>query len=59
MPIFKIWHWGSKEVSIEGGRSVEEACAKAGWKSEECEVQVIPEAQIIRSRKHKNEQKAA
>ncbi len=47
MPIFKIWHLGSKEVSIEEGSSVEEACGKAGWKSEECEVQVIPEEEII------------
>jgi len=47
MPIFKIWHIGSREVSIEEGSSVEEACAKAEWKSEDCEVQVIPEEQII------------
>lgn len=47
MPIFKIWHCGSKEVSIEEGNSVEEACRKAGWKIEDCEVQVIPEEQII------------
>lgn len=47
MPIFKIWHIGSREVSIEEGSSAEEACLKAGWKSEDCEVQVIPEDQII------------
>lgn len=47
MPIFKIWHLGSKEVSIEEGNSVEEACSKAGWRSEECEVQEIPENQVI------------
>lgn len=47
MPIFKIWHLGSKEVSIEEGSSVEEACGKAGWKSEECEVQRIPEDEIL------------
>ncbi len=47
MPIFKIWRLASKEVSIEEGSSVEEACAKAGWKSEECEVQAIPEKEII------------
>ncbi len=47
MPIFKIWHRGSKEVSIEDGNSVEEACGKAGWKIEECEVQAIPEEQVI------------
>ena len=47
MPIFKIWRWGSQEVSIEEGDSVEEACMKVGWRSENCEVQVIPEEQII------------
>lgn len=47
MPVFKIWRLATKEVSIEEGSSVEEACAKAGWKSEECEAQVIPENQII------------
>lgn len=47
MPIFKIWRWGSKEVSIEEGRSAEEACKKAGWKIEHCEVEEIPERQII------------
>ncbi len=47
MAIFKIWRLASKEVSIEEGSSVEEACSKAGWKSEECEVQAIPEDQII------------
>lgn len=47
MPIFKVWHLGSKEVSIEEGGSVEEACSKAGWKSEECETQVIPEEETI------------
>jgi len=47
MPIFKIWHLGSKEVSIEEGNSVEEACSKAGWRSEECEVQAIPEDRVI------------
>ncbi len=47
MPIYKIWRRGSKEVSIEEGSSIEEACDKAGWKSEDCEVQAIPEDQII------------
>lgn len=47
MPIFKIWRLASKEVSIEEGSSVEEACRKAGWKSEDCEVETIPEDQII------------
>lgn len=47
MPIYKIWRRGSKEVSIEEGNSVEEACSKAGWTIEECEVQAIPEGQVI------------
>lgn len=47
MAIFKVWHWGSKEVSIEEGSSAREACEKAGWGSEDCEAQVIPEEQII------------
>lgn len=47
MPIFKIWRVGRKEVSIEEGSSAEEACRKAGWKREECEVEVIPEEQIV------------
>ncbi len=47
MPVFKIWHLSTKEVSIEEGSSVEEACGKAGRKREECEVQIIPEDQII------------
>lgn len=47
MPIFKIWRLASKEVSIEEGCSAAEACAKAGWKSGECQMEVIPEEQII------------
>jgi hypothetical protein len=47
MPIFKIWHRGSKEVSIEEGSSADEACGRAGWKSEECEAQLIPEDEIL------------
>jgi len=47
MAIFKIWHLGSKEVSIEEGNSVAEACSKAGWRSEECEAQEVPENQVI------------
>jgi len=58
MPIFKIWCRGSQEVSIEEGCSVEEGCRKTGWKIEDCEVQVIPEEQIINCSEHRNEQKA-
>lgn len=47
MPIFKIWHWGTEKVSIEEGSSPQEACRKAGWKSADCEVEIIPEDQII------------
>ena len=45
MPIFKIWRLGSKEVSIEEGNSVEEACSKAGWRSEK----EVPNARINES----------
>ncbi|MBI2174950.1 MAG: hypothetical protein HYU33_07120 [Candidatus Omnitrophica bacterium] len=47
MPIFKIWHRGSKEVSIEEGNSVEEACGKAGWKREDCECEAMSEDRVI------------
>ena len=48
MPTFKIWHVGSRELSIEEGSSMTEACEKTGWRLEECEVEMIPESQIIR-----------
>ncbi|HUK42719.1 MAG TPA: hypothetical protein VLX11_16805 [Candidatus Acidoferrales bacterium] len=48
MPIFKIGRIGTREVSIEEAESAREACAKAGWKPEECDVQIIPEGNIIR-----------
>lgn len=47
MPIFKIWRRASKDVSIEGGCSAAEACRKTGWRIEECEVQAIPEEQVV------------
>lgn len=48
MPVYKIWSLGSTEFEIEEGSSVEEACKKAGKKRQDCEVQLIPEEQIIR-----------
>ena len=50
MPTFKIWLIGSRELRIEEANSAQEACQKAGWKPEECEVQMIPEENIIRER---------
>ncbi|MBI2350189.1 MAG: hypothetical protein HYV00_01670 [Deltaproteobacteria bacterium] len=59
MSIFKIWHIGTKEVAIEESSSPEEACEKAGWKIEECEVQAIPEEHVIQLRRRKHEKNAA
>jgi hypothetical protein len=50
MPTFKIWLIGTRELRIEEAKSTREACQKAGWKPEECEVQLIPEENIIRER---------
>lgn len=47
MPLFKIWPVGSTDCLIEEGRSFEEACRKAGKNLQDCEVQLIPEEQII------------
>ena len=48
MPTFKIWLVGTRKVSIEEADSEREACEKTGWEPEECELQVIPEKDIIR-----------
>jgi hypothetical protein len=50
MPTFKIWRIGTREACIEEAETVRQACAKAGWKPEECEVQIIPEENIIHER---------
>ena len=50
MPMFKIWRIGSTEVGIEEANSEREACEKTGWEPEECELQMIPEENIIRER---------
>ena len=50
MPTFKIGRIGTRDVRIEEAQSAREACAKAGWKPEECDVQIIPEENIIRER---------
>jgi len=48
MPTFKIWLVGTREVSIEEADSERAACEKTGWEPEECELQLIPEENIIR-----------
>ena len=48
MPTFKIWLLGTREVSIEEADSEREACEKTGWEPEECELQLIPEENIVR-----------
>ena len=50
MPTFKIGRIGTREIRIEEAESAREACAKAGWRTEECDVQIIPEENIIRER---------
>jgi hypothetical protein len=48
MPTFQIWYIGTDEFTIEEASSELEACQKTGRKSEECEVQRIPEEHIVR-----------
>ena len=55
MPTFKIWLLGTREACIEEANSAREACEKAGWESEECEVQVIPEENIVQLRSQRPE----
>ena len=50
MPMYKIWRIGTREVWIEEADTIRGACEKIGWKPEECEVQMIPEENIIRER---------
>lgn len=47
MPTFKIWCVGTRECSIEEAISEREACEKTGLRADECEVQPIPEENII------------
>jgi hypothetical protein len=55
MPTFMIWLLGTREACIEEANSAREACEKAGWESEECEVQVIPEENIVQLRSQRPE----
>jgi hypothetical protein len=48
MPTFRIWYIGTEDFSIEEASSELEACQKTGQNSEECEVQQIPEENIVR-----------
>jgi hypothetical protein len=47
MPTFRIWYIGTEDVSIEEASSELEACQKTGRSSEECEVQRIPDENIV------------
>jgi hypothetical protein len=47
MPTFRIWYIGSDDFAIEEASSELEACQKTGRNSEECEVQRIPDENIV------------
>jgi hypothetical protein len=47
MPTFRIWYVGSEDFAIEEAGSEIEACKKTGHDSQECEVQRIPEENIV------------
>jgi hypothetical protein len=47
MPTFRIWYVGTEDFAIEEASSELEACQKTGRNSEECEVQRIPEENIV------------
>jgi hypothetical protein len=55
MPTFKIWLLGTREACIEEANSEREACKKTSWEPEECELQVIPEENIIQLRPQRSE----
>jgi hypothetical protein len=48
MPTFRVWYVGTEDFAIEEASSELEACRKTGRNSEECEVQQIPEENIVR-----------
>lgn len=48
MPTFRIWYVGTEDFSIEDASSEIEACEKIGHNSQECEVQRIPDENIVR-----------
>ena len=53
MPTFRIWYVGTEDFAIEEASSELEACRKTGRNSEECEVQQIPEENIVREASHR------
>jgi hypothetical protein len=48
MATFRIWYIGTDDFTIEEASSELEACEKTGRNSEECEVQRIPDEDIVR-----------
>jgi hypothetical protein len=48
MPTFRIWYVGTDDFSIEEASSEIEACEKIGRNSQECEVERIPDENIVR-----------
>jgi hypothetical protein len=47
MPTFRIWYVGTDDFSIEEASSEIEACEKIGRNSQECEVERIPDENIV------------
>ena len=47
MATFRIWYIGTEDFAIEDASSEWEACTKAGWDSQECRVQRIPDEIIV------------
>jgi hypothetical protein len=48
MATFRIWYIGTDDFAIEEASSELEACQKTGRNSEDCEVQRIPDENIVR-----------
>jgi hypothetical protein len=47
MPTFRIWYVGTDDFSVEEASSEIEACEKIGRNSQECEVERIPDENIV------------
>jgi hypothetical protein len=47
MATFRIWYVGTEDFSIEEASSEIEACEKIGRNSQECEVERIPDENIV------------
>jgi hypothetical protein len=47
MPTFRIWYVGTEDFAIEDASSEIEACEKTGRNLQECEVERIPEENIV------------